>query len=96
MPRIVLGDRAASVRPASSAEEAIDRIGQNPPDLRVSDIGMPGTDGDEPLRHIRSGTAVAEAAPCRRSRSRRSHATKVVNRRRSRASTSIAPSPCIR
>ena len=61
MLRIILNDRGATVMSASSAEEAIALIGETLPDLLVSDIGMPGMDGYELLRRIRSGTAVADA-----------------------------------
>lgn len=49
----LLEERGAATRTASSAVEAIARYGDCPPDLIVSDIGMPEQDGVELVRHIR-------------------------------------------
>lgn len=43
----------AKVRTASSASEALDRVIESRPDLIVSDIGMPDTDGFEFLRRLK-------------------------------------------
>jgi len=49
----VLEDSAAIVLSAASAEEALRLIESGRPDVLVSDIGMPGTDGYELLRRVR-------------------------------------------
>jgi PAS domain S-box-containing protein len=54
MLRIILSDRGAVVMAASSVDEALAVMGVQMPDLLVSDIGMPGRDGYELLRSIRS------------------------------------------
>jgi PAS domain S-box-containing protein len=43
----------AKVRVAGSAAEAIDALNASVPDILISDIGMPGTDGYDLMRHIR-------------------------------------------
>ena len=53
MLRIILVDRGAIVMSAASADEAIDLIGAQLPDLLISDIGMPSVDGYELLRRLR-------------------------------------------
>jgi signal transduction histidine kinase len=49
----VLADHGAEVRAAESAHEALALIQTAPPDVLVSDIGMPGVDGYEFLRAVR-------------------------------------------
>jgi signal transduction histidine kinase/ActR/RegA family two-component response regulator len=49
----VLEDSAAVVLSAASADEALRLIESQRPDVLVSDIGMPGTDGYELLRRVR-------------------------------------------
>jgi PAS domain S-box-containing protein len=49
----LLEDCKAVVRAAASADEAIELIQAEPPDVLVSDIGMPGRDGYAMIRHIR-------------------------------------------
>ena len=44
----------AQVRAASSAEEALQAISEESPDLLISDIGMPHVDGYELIRRVRS------------------------------------------
>ena len=57
----VLETCGALVRTAASGEEAMAEIAANPPDLLVSDIGMPGVDGYELIRRIRQlGPAVGK------------------------------------
>ena len=47
----------AEVRAAGSADEAIEALSGETPDLMISDIGMPRVDGYELMRRIRrSGT----------------------------------------
>ncbi len=55
----VLEDRGASVRTASSAVEAVGLFDAEPPDVLVSDLGMPGEDGYSLIRRIRSRSAAA-------------------------------------
>jgi signal transduction histidine kinase/CheY-like chemotaxis protein len=50
----LLEDYGASVTAASSAQEAYERVQAEPPDMLVSDIGMPGEDGYSLIRRIRA------------------------------------------
>jgi CheY-like chemotaxis protein len=50
----VLTDGGASVRLASSADEALAELDREPVDVLVSDIGMPGKDGYDLIRAVRS------------------------------------------
>jgi CheY-like chemotaxis protein len=50
--RCVLEDDGHSVVTAGSAEECLHRIGENPPDLVVMDIRMPGMNGIEAMGRI--------------------------------------------
>jgi CheY-like chemotaxis protein len=52
----VLTDASANIMTATSAEEAISLLDREPPDVLVSDIGMPGCDGYHLLRMVRSRT----------------------------------------
>jgi CheY-like chemotaxis protein len=49
-----LGQCGASVIVAASAAEAFEAIEKTPPDLLISDIGMPDEDGYELMRRVRS------------------------------------------
>ena len=51
----LLSDQGASVRTAQSAEEALDALPDDVPDLLISDIGMPKMDGYALIRRIRGG-----------------------------------------
>ncbi len=53
----LLQDAGAHVLAASSAHEALTVLRQQQPDVILSDIGMPGTDGYELMRQVRSLTA---------------------------------------
>jgi CheY-like chemotaxis protein len=44
----------ADVRAAASADEALEALGVEAPDLLISDIGMPRVDGYELIRRIRA------------------------------------------
>jgi PAS domain S-box-containing protein len=44
----------AKVRVVGSAAEAIDALMSSVPDILISDIGMPGTDGYDLIRHVRA------------------------------------------
>ena len=50
----LLTTAGACVTSVSSAAEALARFDQEPPDLLVSDIGMPGTDGYELIKRVRN------------------------------------------
>ncbi len=58
----VLEDRGASVRAAGDADAALTMIAAKRPDVLVSDIGMPGRDGHELIREIRSWEGAARLA----------------------------------
>lgn len=63
----VLDQCGASVAQASSAKEALERLGEQVPDVLVSDISMPGEDGYDLIRKVRElpaekGGKVAAAA----------------------------------
>ncbi len=51
--RSILVRSGASVRTAGSAAEALQQFEARQPDVLVSDIGMPGRDGYDLIRHIR-------------------------------------------
>jgi PAS domain S-box-containing protein len=51
--RHLLTDRGAQVAVAASAAEAMTALESSPPDILVSDIGMPGRDGFDLIREIR-------------------------------------------
>jgi len=50
----ILGERGAKVSAVGSAEEALRALQQEAPDVLISDIAMPGTDGFELIRRVRS------------------------------------------
>ena len=50
----VLRMHHAQVETAAGAHEALERISHTPPDLIVSDIGMPGEDGYDLIRKVRA------------------------------------------
>ena len=52
--RRLLEECRATVSTAASADEALARMGEDRPDLLISDIGMPGQDGYALIRRIRS------------------------------------------
>jgi len=51
---ILLSAQGYEVSGAKDGQEAIDAIGSSPPDLIILDIGLPGVDGYEVCRHIKS------------------------------------------
>ena len=51
---MVLADQGATVTTAASAEEAMLSLVRAPPDVLVSDIGMPGEDGYALIRRVRA------------------------------------------
>jgi PAS domain S-box-containing protein len=55
----LLESNGATVRLAGSAEEALALFRSEPPDVLISDIGLPDTDGYDLLRQIRTETAAA-------------------------------------
>ncbi len=50
----ILGDGGAIVKTASSVAEAMEELRRDPPAIIVSDIGMPGEDGYDLIRKVRS------------------------------------------
>ncbi|REG22940.1 PAS domain S-box-containing protein [Archangium gephyra] len=52
--RALLEERGAQVSSASSAAEALEQLQRAPPDLLVSDIGMPDADGYTFIRQVRA------------------------------------------
>jgi signal transduction histidine kinase/ActR/RegA family two-component response regulator len=54
MMQAVLEVAGARVTSAASGAEALARLGENPPDLLLSDIGMPGMDGIELIKRVRA------------------------------------------
>jgi CheY-like chemotaxis protein len=50
---IVLREQGSRVRSAASVREALDAYGARPPDLVISDVGMPGENGYVLIRAIR-------------------------------------------
>ncbi len=50
----LLRERGASVQAAATAEAALEAIKTHPPDILVSDIGMPGTDGYALIQRVRA------------------------------------------
>jgi len=50
----ILADCNAGVTTASSAGEALGLLAQDPPDVLISDVGMPGEDGYALIRRVRS------------------------------------------
>ncbi len=59
----VLEDQAATVTALSSAEDALSELKKVRPNLIVSDIGMPVTDGYQLMRTLRAGEAKGERIP---------------------------------
>jgi CheY-like chemotaxis protein len=49
----------AHVRSAASADEALSRVEEGPPDAILSDLSMPGTDGYGLLKRLRAGGIAA-------------------------------------
>jgi CheY-like chemotaxis protein len=52
--RMILESQGASVTSVSAAQEALVAVNHSPPDVVVSDIGMPNEDGYAFLRELRS------------------------------------------
>jgi PAS domain S-box-containing protein len=61
--RMVLENQGAVVTAAASAEEALTLLQTSRPDVLVSDIGMPGTDGYQLMRTIRAQEAKGQRLP---------------------------------
>jgi CheY-like chemotaxis protein len=59
----LLSDAGAEVRDASTVQEALSIVTQYHPNVLVSDIGMPGTDGYELIRTLRARGYSAEQLP---------------------------------
>nr|WP_315597084.1 response regulator [uncultured Cupriavidus sp.] len=54
----ILSDYGAHVRTARDCDEALDEFARRVPDLIISDIGLPGRDGNDLIREIRMREAV--------------------------------------
>jgi CheY-like chemotaxis protein len=54
---LTLTQYGAKVRTAASAAEALEALNQSPPDVLISDIGMPEEDGYSLIRKIRAREA---------------------------------------
>jgi signal transduction histidine kinase/ActR/RegA family two-component response regulator len=52
--RLVLQDKGAGVLVASSVSEALDALRDAPVDVLISDLGMPGADGYDLIRQVRT------------------------------------------
>jgi len=61
--RRVLRNQGARVTTASSAEEALSMLRVSRPDLVISDIGLPGTDGYQFMRTLRAEEGSAQRLP---------------------------------
>ena len=68
MLKIILGDRGAAVRCASTAQEALALLDEQRPDILISDIGMPGKDGYDLIREVRQKEASLRKSANGRSR----------------------------
>jgi CheY-like chemotaxis protein len=55
--QFILAQCGARVRTAASAAEALEALSQAPPDVLISDIGMPGEDGYSLIRKVRAREA---------------------------------------
>jgi signal transduction histidine kinase/CheY-like chemotaxis protein len=58
--RMLLEDAGARVHTAASADEALNRIRHDPPQVVLSDIGMPGKDGYDFIRELRAERSVSQ------------------------------------
>ncbi|MNY31195.1 Transcriptional regulatory protein YycF [compost metagenome] len=58
----ILTNDGAQVRTARDCEAALDEIEAATPDLIISDIGLPGRDGNDLIREVRIREAVASQA----------------------------------
>ena len=91
----ILSDCDADVTLAASATEAFSLLRKERPHVLVSDIGLPGADGYELIRWVRScrRTTAARRPP---PRSRPSRARRTGARRFARAISRTSPSPSFR
>jgi len=86
MLRALLEGCGVSVRTAASVQEALGALGEERPDVLLSDIGMPGEDGYALIERVRAlGPAVGGTS--RRWRSRPSRVRKTARAPATRAST---------
>ena len=60
--RIILSDRGAIVSAAASVAEAIELMRTDPPELIISEIGMPGSERHEFMRRLRAREKLAGVA----------------------------------
>src|SRR5262249_35516106 len=57
MLHLVLSQAGADAQTASSAQEALRALDERPPDVLISDIGMPGVDGYALIQQVRARPA---------------------------------------
>jgi CheY-like chemotaxis protein len=57
---MLLESAGARVHTAASADEALNRIRRDPPQVVLSDIGMPGKDGYDFIRELRAERSVPQ------------------------------------
>jgi CheY-like chemotaxis protein len=62
MLSMILSDRGARVRAARDFDSALRLLRERWPDVLVSDIGLPGRDGYELMRHVRESTPRGRAS----------------------------------
>jgi PAS domain S-box-containing protein len=60
MLQLILTDRGASVQLAHDCDSALEALAAAPPDILVSDIGMPGKDGYDLIREVRRREAASD------------------------------------
>ena len=56
--RVALSSRGYDVRTAGNGETALDLVASAPPDVVLLDLGLPGIDGVEVIRRLRSWSAI--------------------------------------
>jgi signal transduction histidine kinase len=61
--RRVLGDAGANVCPATSAQDALDKLISFNPQVLISDIGMPRVDGYDLIKEVRSRGFTSQVLP---------------------------------
>jgi CheY-like chemotaxis protein len=60
---LILQERGATVSMAGDYEAAVAALGAQSPDMLVSDIGLPGKDGYDLIRHVRASQGACAGMP---------------------------------